>query len=606
MLTATIEYIPNTDNNNISHNGNYRIFKSTKPIDNIISIVNITDEVSGLESLDSTKLFKHIRYSYNNQTWSLWYEYTTSPDPFITSVPFDGRPLYLQYKYLYKDGEHYDKLIPNITVNKICTTAEFCVPKVDVAELRKHFESKDQTTPSYSFNKDAAFDPYAIGSFLDLYKNMSYMVNNMFGFESLYFQTKPEADSGDFIFKEWNLYEFTNRKCIKINTNKNQFPDNMPIFNIDNDEWEEPFDVHIDDNYFKEIFGPTAEPRKKDVIYIPLNNRMYMINDTYLQRTLMAEPTFWVINLTKFRPNIDYIGDNEHTKFIDNLVLSHEDQLTEIMEVQLEDAVAPQQMKTISRSFDETRQQLVGNLKIQKEGLYFNYALLIDYYYDFRFITDFKNPAVLYKYKSKIDKETQNLTYFCLFNITDDGDLKFLNGENITDGNLDTGGPTDIGINITGKYTSALTSGLNAMDLSIYVNDPNNPYNLKNINVNKNEWYGMFVSMSAEFKHISVNIYHLLQDPGDDSNFFGLKSVINKTWNIVSGTSGTIDFESDIYYQLIASNLNLANIRLFNRTFGEEEHEFVLTSMFYRKETELVFIDNCRPELDVPYIMRTK
>lgn len=599
MYISNVTYTPDTESNYISRNKNYRIFKSTEPITNINCIKNITDDIAPLGSLNSDYLKKYIRYSYNNTTWSLWYQFDIGGDSvdiegtldqFLSAISFDGSSLYFEYKYVYDNGENNNNTLePNVVINSISTIVDFCVDVnvTYISELRNAFESRDESAPVYTFNYDSNFNAYDIGSFKDLYRNMSYMITKSFGYDCLYFQTKPDVTSGDFIFKEWNLFEFTTRKCVKFNTVKNQFPDNMPIFNTDNDNWEEPFDIHIDDYYFKSIFGPSAEPRKKDVIYVPINNRAYQINGAYLQRTFMNEPTFWVINVIKHKPNIDYIKDNEHTRFLDNILLSHKDQFTDIMNEQLTDVVSPQQTKTISVLFDETRESLVSNLKVPQAGKYYNYSMLIDYYYDFSNISDFSNPAVLYKHLSYINSERPNLTYYAIFNITGVGELKFLNGVDL-----------DNGINIVGDY--GVTTA-NKLKVSIHINELVTSNVADNISVSINTWYVIFVTISQEFSQVGLTIYELLKDESDTSNFYGISLIENKMW------SKTIsDFESTSYYQLVSSNMHMANIRLFNKTFGDESHEFIISSLFYRKESDLLIIDNCRPELNVPYIMRLK
>jgi len=596
MAISTIKYIPDINRNFISRNKYYRIFKSTDSIQNVNCIKSITDDIAPLGSLDSNYLKKYFRYSYNNTTWSLWYNFDLGDncgndgglDDFLAAVPFNGASLYFEYKYVYDDGlNNQNELDPNVVINSISTTLDFCVDVPNISEMREAFESRDEVAPPFTFNYNSSFQAYEVGSFTDLYKNMSYIITNAFGFDSLYFKTKPDIESADFIFKEWNLYDFVTRKCIKVNTVKNQFPDNIPIFNVDNDEWEEPFDIHIDDNYFKTNFGPTAEPRKKDLLYFPINNRMYMVNDAYLLRTFMLQPAFWVVNITKYKPNIDYIKDNEHTKYLDNLLLSHEDQLGDVLKDQLKDATAEQQTKTISNVFDETRSSLVSNLKIPEIEKYFNYSVLIDYYYDFSNITDTENPAVLYKHLSYMNSEINNLTYYVLFNITSDGELKFLNGANLDDG-----------INIVGDYGITTT---NKLKVSIHVNSLVTPHTLDNIEVDKNKWYAMFVTISQEFNQVGLTIYGMNIDPNDSTNYLSATQIVDKMWSVEIA-----DFESATYYQLIASNMHLANIRLFNRAFGDETHEFIISSLFYRKESELIIIDNCRPELNVPYIMRSK
>jgi len=569
-----------TENNNISYNKSFVIIKYKIPVSQLESLNDITDTVE-FGNVDNSFLFKYVRYSYDSESWSMWNEYTNGIDHYLQNIPFNCKSVYLEFKYYYhNDTEGIVKLVNDVVIKQLLVNVDVCAEKIDYDKLINHIEITSNVNSSYVYMDGKGINVYDVGNFEQLAKDMSYIINNTFGFESLYFQTLPDTDSADFIFKEWTLYRFITRKCIKVVSTDNQLPNNMPLFNIKDDQWNEPFDIHIDDKLFKEAFGPLAEPRHKDIIYLPITNRVYTINGVFLQRGFMNIPMYWIVNLVKYQPNINYVEDNENSKFIDNLVLTEEEQLNELLNKQTDDLVDEQQNKNSTTSFDETRMELSNGLDIFTYNRMFNYISLIENYYDLSAANTDNLPLVIYKYKQQLDDELNNLTYFNLFNVKDTGTIKFLNGLDNTKG-----------INIVGEYSTSL-------DLDIYVNNHN--FSSSNINIDIGKWYAMFVSISLEFNQVSLHIYEMVDDESDISNIRNMVLVHTNMW------SGNVTSFVDDYYKLFGSNVLLTNIRLFNRLFGEEEHEYIASSYYYRKESELVFIDNCRPQLNAPFIMRKK
>ena len=580
MIEGNVKYVLE-DDNTINYNKNFIIIKHDLPIKHLNSINDIVDDVTIPSELDIINLFKYIRYSYDKQSWSMWYEFTNEIDQYLLSLNFSCKNAYFEIKYHYIDDSQSNiKFIEPIIINKIELNINACNNTNNYNNIIRSF-SHYEDSMSYIYDKDNTINVYDIGGFDELAKNLSYMINNTFGFETLYFKTLPDMESGDFIFKEWLLYKYIDRKCVKVVTTNNQFPTNMPIFNIEGDSWGDNFDIHIDDKVFKEIFGPLAEPRYKDLIYIPITNRMYSVEGVYFQRGFMNMPLYWVVSLTKYKPNINYIEDNENSKFIDNLVLSEKEQLNEILQKQLDDATNEKQNSSSTTSFDETRESLANGLSIYELDLTYNYVDVMHNYYDLTSVDDIEHPAVIYKYKQQLDDDVSNITYYNLFNIRNDGNLKFLNGLNSS------------GINITGNYENDA--------ISITISVGNDDYTLNDIILSSNKWYTMFVTISKEYNQVSLFIYDLIEDVTFNNNFNELSLIVKHIWN---DNIGIVNI--DDYYKLYGSDIFLSNIRLFNRIINEEDHEFIISSYYYRKESELIFIDNCRPQLDAPFIMRKK
>jgi hypothetical protein len=164
----------------------------------------------------------------------------------------------------------------------------------------------------------------------------------------------------------------------------NKFPDNKPNFTEFGVDFamDVPFEIHIDNTYFQMIFGKKSQPRKRDYIFIPLVNRMYEIQGSYLYRGFGLEPIYWKIQLVKFNPNIDMFMKAADRTFLDNIIVSTEQLFGAEAEVQKKDALNKQQFSTISTKFDESRQRLHPDIKNKILDITFNYSPLIEYYYD--------------------------------------------------------------------------------------------------------------------------------------------------------------------------------------------------------------------------------
>jgi hypothetical protein len=109
---------------------------------------------------------------------------------------------------------------------------------------------------------------------------------------------------------------------------------------------------------------------------------MYEIQGSYLFRGFMMEPLYWKIQLTKFSPNIDMLMKTEDRRFLDNIIMSSDELFGKPAEVQKKDALDKKQYKTISHKFDETRRSIHPDLSNKILDYTFNYAPLIEYYYD--------------------------------------------------------------------------------------------------------------------------------------------------------------------------------------------------------------------------------
>jgi hypothetical protein len=80
----------------------------------------------------------------------------------------------------------------------------------------------------------------------------------------------------------------------------NTFPDAALTFDSWGLNFNQPFEIHIDRKYFESIFGKGSQPRKRDIIFFPLTNRIYQIDSMYVFRDVNNYPVYFKIQLVKY------------------------------------------------------------------------------------------------------------------------------------------------------------------------------------------------------------------------------------------------------------------------------------------------------------------
>ena len=579
-------------NDTISYSKNYRVLTANESIEDVIGITSLTDVVD-IGGGDVSYLKRYFRYSYDGESWSLWYEFdptdpTDSGTDVIKTIEFDvDRLVYFSFKYEYDDG-FYDGIDPPVTITRVSvsmTQTDVSAP-LDLRTVNATAACSDEYCPSIIFNRSATFDPYSGVQMQKMQRDISQMVNIMFGLQVLYFRTTPDSESGDYIFREWLLFNVTDLKCVKLCVPNNDFPDNKLLFNQFGIDFDIPFEVHVDNQYFKSIFGKDTEPRQKDFLYFPLLNRMFEVQGSYLYRGLMMEPVFWKMQLIKFTPNINLVMSQENTQFLDNLLLSSDEAFGKEVADDVADSVMPKQHDTISDRSDETRASLNANLEINRVDIFFNYTQLVDYYYDMSTVEGL--DAVVYHAVGVLNADAPSFTYTCMFNIRSGAvNLSFIKA-------YDESSPsTSVGINMFGLYNA--TSKV--LNVSLTLNEKT--YDAHFTTIETDQWYALVVQFSVEFKQAGFFVYSMEQDTTDDRNYNDM-TLVSKSTLPIDAVSITTDYK----YKTIGSKLYLTNIRLYNRFIDYEDHQFLLGQLFIRKESMLYMIDNCRPQLGAPYIMK--
>ena len=718
-MNVTIKIIPPSGYNSLTFSKNFRIFSIEDPITGISNIEDIIEDIDVTSPgvIDLSYLKRSFRYSVNNIDWSLWAPFTPiAIDPNglnqvkdIIIDPTDS--IYMELKYEYDDGG-FDELASPIIIDEIKIRAKKFDPGLPNV-LTPIVCCSDEKCPALIFEREATFRPYQVDSAIGIFKELSFHTNKIFGHEVVYFRTLPESDSGDYIFKEWTMYKNVDRKCLKILIPDNAFPDNKPKFSEYGIDFEIPFEVHVDNRYFQSIFGCESEPRKRDFLYFPLINRMFEIQGSYLYRSFMMEPTYWKVQLMKFNPNIDMLMKSEDRKFMDNIITSAEELFAEEVKDDIKDATMPEQYETISKRYDLARSSIHPDLKIKNIKYNFNFASLMENYYDLSkispatndyFITNdspllstsiefidaegtvdnkktykvvrayqdseifktWQNNALMTNDKNILGIDVKYMRVRGPFDTIPDHvgqsesgryiqleaykDLSFEKQRNMMSGLVDNKSAVSLKLRDTSiVYNLKPSFGIDGIDNLSYTNIFNVPSNSEIVsfikgydnesesgiyiyaqfnkyfgdsgdgdlifkvkindiektytiaNFKSGSWHGSVVSVSNEFKQIGIYIYDIIEDPADITNHTDFKKIFE---NISSITEQTFDIEQN--YTIPTSNLLISNVRLFKTMIKEEQHDFILSQQFIKDESLLLMIDNCRPQVKVPFITRNR
>ncbi len=112
----------------------------------------------------------------------------------------------------------------------------------------------------------------------------------------------------------------------------------------------------------------------------------------------------------------------------------------------------------------------------------------------------------------------------------------------------------------------------------------------------------MVISVSNEFNQMGAYVYSIVEDPADIINHNEFTKIFE---NISSFQNQEFNLEGFKYY-IPSSNMSISNIRLFNTMIREEDHDFILSQQYVKDESKLLIIDNCKKQLNLPYIAKNR
>ena len=433
---------------NFTYIGNYRVLTWDTPFERASSyngwIINTLNSINNGPALDSEDISIEFRYSIDGKTWSLWENVGTALNGVtnnfseIYEIPLDpNNKFYPEFRFTSvlknPDGTFIEIPDSPMDSNIVITDFQLDITYANPIEIPIIYPSpicsnEISKRPIIFSDCKFTFRPYNVNKAVNLYNDLSYMVNNIFGFDVNYYSVQPQARGRDVSLREYTIFDVVDEKCVKVMVPGNQFPDNKINFDPFGLQFEEPFEIHIDKRYFEQNFGTGSQPRKRDIIYFPLTNRIYEINSMYLFRDFMYSPVYFKIELKKYQPKSNtYFQDPAYKEELEGIALTTESLFGEEISAEEKKIAKPQQYGTINTLIeDPARSYIYKDLSIVGYDLNNNWTIVFNHYYDlssaFNRVPEFTTEvgsyrnAIRYKNLPKF-LAGEELSYTCWFSM---------------------------------------------------------------------------------------------------------------------------------------------------------------------------------------------
>jgi hypothetical protein len=434
-----------------------------------------------------------------------------------------------------------------------------------------------------SCNANNLFNPYNLTKSVGIYKQLSNVINGIFGHEVNYFRTEPDLRTSDVILMEYSLHNVVDNQNIKILVPGNEFPTEANTYDIFGIELED-FEVHITAQEFESHFGAGKTPRNKDYMFIPIMNRMYEISSVSLADEFNLANTYWRVKLVKYQDRSDVIK-GQFDAATDVLVTGIEEIFGEKIKEEYHKDTKPEQFQTVTLTYkDGVREFVNKKLKIVDYDLKNRWTVVSKNYYDFTAMP-LDDIALFYEAPSKV-APGKNAAFTGWFSpkfpstSTNDyflfGDNDALTGFRLTISN------TEFKVTVNG-ISETFTHGINL-------------YN--------NVWYAYIVNVNNEFMQLEVSIYSLDPNSNIITNVGGSNVMPQvSSNNLISEFHENrlmplnIAWESTSHYALRANSMWMTNIRVFNTPIEFEQHSNILNQYVVRDVQLSVVIDNAIPSI---------
>ena len=423
---------------------------------------------------------------------------------------------------------------------------------------------------------DNLYNPYNLTQPSSMYTELSELAASMWGHNVKYFRVEPDKRSKDVILMEYSLYNVVEQGEFKIVVPDNEMPVAQFSYDIFGMGFED-FEVHVTKGQFKSAFGIGPSPKMRDYLYFPLINRMYEVNAVQYADEFNENMTYWRLFLKKFEERTsNIITDTTIEQTLDDLTVGIDEIFGEEIEKEYVQTTKPEQYQTTYNEVgDGTRFRMHQALKIEDGQIRNKWTIISKNYYDLASTTNTNIEVLSYNKKSELAvKESLALTMWVRPKFTD-----------ATEQILFDGLYNNQGLKVT----------IGAGATNVHLNDEIYTFNHTN-NLENKVWYGFVLNLNNGFKTMSVSTYRL--DPTSNiqktsSNIKTFEQANHSVLDLVK----TYGWVTQKNYQLMPANLDVTNIRLFNKTIGLDQHMNILQQYVVRDNHLAHIIDNAIPSI---------
>ena len=251
--------------------------------------------------------------------------------------------------------------------------------------------------PNFDPNNTALFNANtALLAAMQNYNALNAAVNQMIGIDSVWFRAIPQQRSKDVIFQEYTLSCVSDTPiCPKVMVNSGNWPDSKYNYDLMGLEYEMPTEIQIDKNYWESIAGFGTAPQKKDIVYLPMPNKLYQVESCYLKRGFMEQETTWVCNLRKYQQEASRKEGPKLTETIDKYTVGEEKIFGKAIEGNIEKLIDDKQTSPFNSTSRDFYKEIDTDLNILSYNLDIQGVIAAQSFYDMSSSGTF--DAVIYK-----------------------------------------------------------------------------------------------------------------------------------------------------------------------------------------------------------------
>ena len=385
-------------NNTLYTSGEYIVLANSAPYIDVNKITGLEETLA--DAGIGTILKREFRYSIDSVTFSEFQELNIANLDALGS--FDR--VWFQFRYILLSGGP-------VTISKVSIVFTLIVRDEFEGYVAPAIQDQDRIYAfPVTYKSNFLWEPYKLNRAIRLYKDLNLMVNSLFGHDTTYYRALPQGRSKDVFLMEYSLYEHAEGICVKVVVPNNEFPDNklnMGPFGVD---FELPFEVQIDKDYYQKIFGEGSGPQKRDVLFFPRTNRIYEISSSYLYRDFMNEPLYFKVTLIKWLPKSN-AAQSDSLNTLEDYTVSAGKLFGEIKAQEEIKITNPEQFKVAYKSEDPVRSFVYESQEISNENVLNYYTVISEHHY--------KMESSISSKKIKVKVDTQfllkNSTYYARF-----------------------------------------------------------------------------------------------------------------------------------------------------------------------------------------------
>ena len=512
------------------------------------------------------------------------------------------------------------------------------------------------------------FNPNLALASAQTYNTLNSVANQMFGIDARWFRAVPQQRSKDVIFQEYTLSCVEDTPiCLKVVVGPNGFPDSKYQMDLMGLQYELPTQIEIDKKYWETTVGFGTAPQKKDIVYLPLPNKLYQVESSFLKRGFMEQETTWVVNLRKYQPEASRREGEALKETIDKYTVGEQELFGEAIQDNIEKLTDKKQTSAFNSTSQDIYKTLDSSLRTVNYNLDIHGVIVAQSLYEMKSSAFFN--AVRYNASDHITTSSdRSITAWVMPKnfAAKEYDVEFIekNGTLTPPANYVIKlVPTSRRFRIDDVFTISRPGALNLYakiiddndfntgryyckideDVETYLNSLNSNWaSMRNYKAKLQEPINLIDGINETNHGFKANIFanqyiKILYGSQErvipmntrllDNSWYGVVINIGNTWGQYNAyvwkpnVSGSGDKLVKVFYKTInltpeevvvdqytldKSDSLMTNIRLFTTTIEEEKQPLELLSYLSKDADQAIILDNCDLRFSAPYISKQR